>query len=74
MDVATKADAWERLMNRVPLVLALWFVLWTTIGFLIGRVLDTPGTYTTAGVIFALCSVFSWPFIFPERLQDWMER
>jgi hypothetical protein len=23
---------------------------------------------------FALVSIFSWPFIFPERLQDWMER
>jgi hypothetical protein len=43
-------------------------------GFLVGRALETPGIYTTAGVVFALLSIFSWPFIFPERLQDWMER
>jgi hypothetical protein len=61
-------------MNRVPLILLIWVVLWTTAGFLIGRGLDTPGVYTTLGVVFAVVSVFSWPFIFPERLQEWMER
>jgi len=61
-------------MNRVPLVLALWFALWTTSGYLLGRALETPGIYTTAGLVLALLSIFSWPFIFPERLQDWMER
>jgi len=61
-------------MNRIPLVLGFWFALWTTMGFLVGRALETPGIYTTAGVVFALLSIFLWPFIFPERLQDWIER
>jgi hypothetical protein len=43
-------------------------------GFLVGRALETPGIYTTAGVVFSLLSIFLWPFIFPERLQDWIER
>ena len=50
-------------MNRIPLVLGFWFALWTTMGFLVGRALETPGIYTTAGVVFALLSIFSRPFI-----------
>ena len=61
-------------MNRVPLVLAFWVGLWTTAGYLIGRGLETPGVYTAAGFVVALISIFAWPFILPERLQDWMER
>jgi membrane protein DedA with SNARE-associated domain len=61
-------------MNRIPIVMTLWFALWTTLGYLFGRVLETPGIYTSAGFILALPSIFSWPFIFPERLLDWMER
>ena len=64
----------RKTMNRVPLILVPWFVLWTTMGFLVGRSLDIPGVYTTLGVVFAVVSIFSWPFIFPERLQDWMEQ
>ena len=60
-------------MNRIPLVLFLWFAAWITAGFFLGRALETPGVYTVAGTILALVSLFLWPFIFPERLQDWME-
>ena len=69
--IAAKA---RKKINRVPLVLVPWFVLWTTMGFLIGRSLEIPGVFTTLGVVFAVVSIFSWPFIFPERLQDWMEQ
>ena len=61
-------------MNRIPLILFLWFALWITTGFFIGRALETPGVYTVVGAFLALISVFLWPFVFPERLQDWMER
>ena len=64
---------WSAGMNRVPLILVLWISLWTTIGYLVGRVLETPGFYTTIGVVSGLVSIFLWPIIFPERLQDWME-
>jgi len=59
-------------VNRIPLVLALWFAVWTALGFCIGRYLDTPGVYTLWGVAFAALSIFSWPFVFPERFQQWM--
>ena len=60
-------------MNRVPLVLAVWFIVWTTAGYLLGQYLQTPGFFTIAGFLLGLVSVFSWPFIFPERFLDWME-
>jgi len=60
-------------VNRVAIVAICWFVFWTAVGSGIGRLLDTPGTYTVAGFVFALVTVFAWPFILPHRLQDWME-
>jgi len=59
-------------VNRVPLVAAGWFIFWTVIGWVAGRLLDTPVTYTIAGFLFAFISIFAWPFIFPDRFQDWM--
>jgi membrane protein DedA with SNARE-associated domain len=60
-------------VNRVPLVLVIWFIVWTTAGYWLGRVLETPGFFTIAGFLLGFVTVFSWPFIFPERFQDWME-
>ena len=60
-------------VNRVPVVLVLWISLWTFTGYFMGRALETPGVYTTVGFVVAWVSVFLWPIIFPERLQDWME-
>jgi hypothetical protein len=60
-------------MDRVAFVAILWFVFWTATGVVLGRVLDTPGTFTIAGFIFALLSVFAWPWILPERLNRWMD-
>jgi hypothetical protein len=50
-----------------------WISLWTFAGYLVGRSLETPGIYTTAGFVVAWVSVLLWPVIFPTRLQDWME-
>jgi hypothetical protein len=59
-------------MNRVPLVAFCWFAFWTGAGAILGRLLDTPGTYTVLGFFFALVSMFAWPWILPERLNEWM--
>jgi hypothetical protein len=53
--------------------MVFWFAVWATLGFFIGRYLNTPGFYTLCGVAFAVPSLFSWPFIFPERVQQWMD-
>ena len=60
-------------MNRVPLVATCWLGLWTLIGFALGRYLDVPGTFTVGGFLLGVVSVFSWPFVLPDRLQDWMD-
>ena len=59
--------------DRVALVGVCWFVFWTGMGSLAGRLLETPGTWTVAGFAFALVSVFAWPWILPEWLNNWME-
>jgi len=61
------------MMNRVPLVGACWFIFWTGVGFIAGRLLGVPVSYTVGGFGLGLISMFAWPFIFPNRLQNWME-
>jgi hypothetical protein len=59
-------------MDRVAFVTICWFVFWTAAGSMLGRYLEIPGTITVAGFVFALISVFAWPWILPERLNRWM--
>jgi hypothetical protein len=60
-------------MDRVALVAICWFVFWTTGGIVLGRYLEIPGTVAISGFIFALVSVFAWPWILPESLNRWMD-
>jgi hypothetical protein len=60
-------------MDRVAFVAVCWFAFWTSMGVLAGRLLETPGTWTVAGFVFALVSVFAWPWILPEALNRWMD-
>jgi hypothetical protein len=60
-------------MDRVAFVTICWFVFWTAAGFLLGRFLEVPGTFTVAGFIFALVAVFAWPWVLPESLNRWMD-
>jgi hypothetical protein len=60
-------------MDRVAFVTICWFVFWTCVGLVLGRVLDVPGTFTVGGFIFALLTVFAWPWVLPERLNNWMD-
>ena len=59
-------------MDRVALVAVCWFVGWTAAGSIVGRLLEVPGTITVCGFIFALLTVFAWPWVLPERLKRWM--
>ena len=60
-------------MNRVPLVLLLWFAFWIGGGVALGRFLEIPGTFTIAGFVLGFLLLFAWPMILPDRLQDWMD-
>jgi hypothetical protein len=64
----------ESAMDRVAFVAICWFVFWTGVGSIVGRMLDVPGTITVSGFIFALVTVFAWPWILPEALNRWMDR
>jgi hypothetical protein len=61
-------------MDRVALVAWAWFIGWTVLGWIVGRLLDVPGTFTVGGFIVALLTVFLWPWVLPERLNRWMSK
>jgi hypothetical protein len=61
-------------MDRVALVAWGWFLGWTGFGWIVGRMLEVPGTFTVTGFIVALLTVFAWPWVLPERLNRWMSR
>ena len=60
-------------MDRVALVAICWFAFWTTVGVVLGRYMEMPGFGGIYGFGFALVSVFAWPWVLPNRLQDWMD-
>jgi hypothetical protein len=60
-------------MDRVALVAICWFAFWTIVGTITGRLLEIPGTFTVVGFVFALLTVFVWPWILPESLERWMD-
>jgi hypothetical protein len=59
-------------MDRVALVAWCWFVFWTGLGVILGKLLEAPGTGTLLGFFFALFSTFAWPWIMPEAINKWM--
>jgi hypothetical protein len=61
-------------MDRVAMVALFWFVGWTGVGWILGRMLDVPGTFTVCGFLFALLTVFVWPWVLPESLNRWMSK
>ena len=61
-------------MDRVALVAWGWFLAWIGLGWIVGRLLDVPGTFTVAGFVVALLTVFAWPWVLPESLNRWMSR
>jgi hypothetical protein len=59
-------------MDRIALVALCWFLFWTGLGVVTGKLLGMPGTATLLGFLFALFSTFAWPWIMPEAISNWM--
>jgi hypothetical protein len=60
-------------MDRVALVAICWFAFWVVVGVVLGRYLEMPGFGGIYGFVFALVSVFAWPWVLPNWLLDWMD-
>src|SRR5258708_31959841 len=58
--------------DRVALVGWLWFGGWIGAGNLIGRLVEMPGTGMVLGFLLALVTVPTWPWVLPQRIDDWM--
>jgi hypothetical protein len=52
----------------------MWFAVWTVAGNAVGHWLGIPGTGMVAGCIVGLVTVFTWPWILPAFIDDWMHR
>jgi hypothetical protein len=59
-------------LDRVAVVAWLWFIGWIAGGWTVGKMLDMPGTGAVCGFILALLSVFTWPWVMPRFIDDWM--
>lgn len=49
-----------------------WLIFWMSVGAVVGGLFGSPGTGTVDGFIFAVVSTFSWPWIMPTIIDDWM--
>lgn len=58
--------------DRVAFIACLWFVGWTTTGIELGKLIGMPGTGAVWGFIFALVTVFAWPWVLPDFLDRWI--
>jgi hypothetical protein len=58
--------------DRVALVGWLWFGVWIGAGNLVGRLVEMPGTGMVLGFLLALVTVPAWPWVLPQRIDDWM--
>jgi hypothetical protein len=62
-------------MDRVAIVAGCWFVLWIVFGYEAGNlVFGTPMTGGITGFWFALVAMFSWPWLMPDKINDWMDQ
>jgi hypothetical protein len=59
-------------VDRVALVAWAWFILWIVGGDVVGRWLNMPGTGMVLGFLLALVTVFLWPWLMPNFIDDWM--
>jgi hypothetical protein len=64
-------------MNRTVLVTFCWFVVWTSVGGAVGKLLEIEGGGVSGsiyGCLFALMTTFAWPWILPDFIWNWMDR
>jgi len=59
--------------DRVAVVAFCWFLLWTSIGIAVGNTVGEPKTGAITGFFLALLATFSWPFIMPAPIANWMD-
>ncbi len=61
-------------MDRVAIVAWGWFVGFVALGYATGNLLfATPWTGGLVGFLFALVGSLMWPFVLPDRVNDWMD-
>jgi hypothetical protein len=63
-------------MRRVFIVSGLWFILWMSIGIMLGvffRGVDGLFVGAMNGAWVALLTSFAWPWIMPESITNWMD-
>jgi hypothetical protein len=60
--------------DHVALVALFWFVLWTGVGVVVGSVMfGEPRTGAVYGFFLAFVACFTWPWIMPDFIGDWMD-
>jgi hypothetical protein len=61
--------------DRIALVAACWFVLWTAVGYHASEwiLLEGSDSGLIAGFVFAFLSSFGWPQILPRFILNWMD-
>ena len=63
-------------MNRTVFVAFCWFVVWTSAGGAVGKLLEIYGggvSGSVYGFLFALMTTFAWPWILPDFIWSWMD-
>ncbi|MCX7314948.1 MAG: hypothetical protein WCG92_04470 [Hyphomicrobiales bacterium] len=58
--------------DRVAVVGLLWFAVWIAAGHFVGLWFDVPGTGRAGGFLLALATVWTWPWVLPNAIDEWM--
>jgi hypothetical protein len=58
--------------DRVAVVGWIWFIAWILVGHAAGRWIGDPGTMTVVGFFCAIVTLPAWPWLLPQRVDDWM--
>jgi hypothetical protein len=58
---------------RVVVLFTCWMIFWMSLGTAIGAMWGVPKTGAVDGFAFALLATFSWPWIVPRTLDEWMD-
>ena len=58
---------------RVAMLFTCWLIFWMGVGTAFGGLLGAPRTGTVDGFVFAMLAIFSWPWIMPRMIDDWMD-
>ena len=63
-------------MRRVFIVSGCWFILWMSIGVIVGVLFrGVDGLFAGAmnGAWLAVLTSFAWPWVMPDSISRWME-